>query len=272
MLNTPSKTSNYEVGAVRKALEILCQFSAARPAHSVSELSRSLDIPKSTGHNLLRTLESLDFLRQDPDDRRYRLGPRVFELGLVYSQKSSLASAAYPYMRRLAGETKETVKLGVHSGNDLVILAAIESPFQLHTRGDEGVRAPLHCTGLGKAILATFDSETVKAVIATGGLAAVTPNTICELDALLLALDEVRRNGFALDLEENEIGVVCAAAPVTLPQQRITAALSVSAPASRLDSAQLQVCAKLVARTAKLITASLRGHPGSTRSHSNEEN
>ena len=260
MLNNPaSSTSGYEVGAVRKALEILCQFSAAHPAHSVSDLSRSLDMPKSTTYNLLRTLERLDFLRQDPVDRRYRLGPRVFELGLLYSHKSSLVSVAYPYLRKLADQTRETVKLGVSSNGEVLILTAIESPFQLHTRGDEGLRAAMHCTGLGKAILATFEDQEVSQVIKGRGLRPLTPNTITDLDRLLVELAGIRARGYTLDIEENEVGVVCAAAPIADSTHRTAAALSVSAPASRMDMTQLKACAELVARTSKLIAASLRG-------------
>lgn len=255
--NNESNTPSYEVGAVRKALEILCQFNAAARSKTVSDLSRSLGIPKSTVHNLLRTLERLDFLRQDPTDRRYRLGPRVFELGLVYSSKNSLESVAYPHMRNLAGETQETVKLGVLSYTDVLIVAAIESPFQLHTRGDEGVRAPLHSTSLGKAILSTFQDEAVSRLAKERGLPPSTPNTITEFDQLLVELAEIRKRGHALDLEENEVGVVCAAAPIAGSGYSPAAALSVSAPASRMDRTQLEACAGLVARTSKLIAASL---------------
>lgn len=264
MNSTGAPAATYEVGAVRKALEILCQFDAAHPAHAVSDLSRSLKIPKSTVHNLLRTLEHLDFLRQDPSDRSYRLGPRVFELGLVYSNKTSLTSVAYPHMQKLAEATNETVKVGVSSSGDVVILAAIESRFQLHTRGDEGIRAPLHCTGLGKAILSTLDNRAVREAVAARGLPAMTPHTITDVDALLVELEKTRKRRYALDIEENERGVVCAAAPIANPAQGITAAVSVSAPASRMNPAQLEACAELVTRTSKLIAASLNGF-GATR-------
>jgi len=260
MLNTTATApASYEVGAVRKALEILCQFDAAHPSLTVSELSRSLKIPKSTAHNLLRTLEHLDFLRQDPSDRSYRLGPRVFELGLAYSNKTSLASLAYPHLQKLAEATNETVKVGVSSNGDVLILAAIESRFQLHTRGDEGVRAPLHCTGLGKAILSALDDRAVREAVAARGLPAVTPQTITDLDVLLAELERTRKRQYALDIEENERGVVCAAAPIVNPAQGITAAVSVSAPASRMSPAQLESCAELVTKTSRLIAGSLSG-------------
>lgn len=265
------KPPSSEVSAVRKALEILCQFDVANPVHSVTDLSRKLEMPKSTVHNLLRTLERLDFIRRDPADRRYRLGPRVFELGMAYSNKNRLACAAFPFMRKLAAHTKETIKIGVPSTSDVVILAAIESPFELHTRGDAGLRAPLHCTGIGKAILSTFDDQGVEESVAARGLFAMTPNTITTLDALRAELAAIRGRGYALDAEENELGVVCAAAPVMDAARGVAAALSVSAPASRMNATQLLACAELVARTAKLISASLQGFSQPARRNSEEE-
>jgi DNA-binding IclR family transcriptional regulator len=235
----------------------------ACPAHSVSDLSRKLGLPKSTTYNLLRTLERLDFLRQDPADRRYRLGLRVFELGLLCSRENSLVSLAYPFMRKVADQTRETVKLGVPSNGEVLILAAIESPSQLHTRGDQGVRAPLHCTGLGKAILSTFGDEGVSQMVKERGLPPLTPKTITAPDRLRVELAEIRARGYSLDIEENEMGIVCAAAPVSDSAKGTAAALSVSAPASRMDMTQLKACAELVARTCKQIAA-LLGGPGSS--------
>jgi DNA-binding IclR family transcriptional regulator len=159
----------------------------------------------------------------------------------------------------------------VPSGADVVILTAIESPFQLHTRGDAGLRAPLYCTGLGKAILSTFDEAAVAEVVAARSLRPITSNTITDAAELQSELRRIRRRGYALDVEENEAGVVCAAAPITDPAQGITAALSVSAPASRMDAAQLKDCAELVVRTSRLIAASLRGIRGAVRRNSDEE-
>jgi DNA-binding IclR family transcriptional regulator len=168
----------YDVGSVRKALEILCAFNGGPPSLGVADVSRQLGMPKSTAHNLLQTLESLDFLRQDPADRRYRLGPRLYELGLQYSHSTHLISSAAPHLQSLGIETKETVKLGVRSGDEVLIVAAVESPYQLHTQGDLGTRAPLHCTGLGKAILATLGAEEVTANLAAeNALRSTGPRT-----------------------------------------------------------------------------------------------
>jgi DNA-binding IclR family transcriptional regulator len=254
MLNkTDAASGEYEVAAVRKALELLCEFTTAGTNLSVSELSRRLGMPKSTTHNLLRTLEALDFLKQDPADRRYRLGPRVYELGLSFSQSTHLVSAAAPHLQWLADATKETVKLALLSCDQILIVAAVESPYQLHTRGDVGMRAPLHCTGLGKAILATLDTEEVREIVARRGLAPATPHTIGTLDRLLEELERVRASGYSVDWEENEVGVVCVAAAVSAPVDGSVAALSVSAPSSRLDKERIRAYSRLVLQTARAV-------------------
>ncbi len=256
---------NYEVAAVRKALEILCEFGTDPPNLSVSDLSRRLEMPKSTTHNLLRTLESMDFLKQDPSDKRYRLGPRVYELGMRFSHSTRLVAAALPHLKRLAVETKETVKLGVLSDNEILILSAIESPFQLHTRGDEGLRAPLHCTGLGKAILSTLSGDRVRAVAEARGLPKFTPHTITALGRLEEELGRIRTDGYAMDLEENELGVNCVAAAISVVVDGGTAALSVSAPASRLPRERIREYGERVLETAHTVENALgarrRGFP-----------
>lgn len=258
MMNGGAKRPpKYEVLAVRKALEVLCEFRAEVPAFGASDLSRRLDMPKSTTHNLLRTLESLDFLRQDQADRRYRLGPRVYELGLRFAQETRLVSAALPHLRRLAEDTKETVKLGILSDREVLILAAVESPYQLHTRGDEGRRAPLHCTGLGKAILATLPAEEVREIVARKGLPRLTPHTIVTLPELEEELERIRRDGYTLDREENELGVMCVAAAVEDRTGGSRAALSVSAPTSRMAEDRMRGCSKLVWKSARAVEQAL---------------
>lgn len=257
--NTPPGVEHH-VSAVRKAWEILCQFTADRPNLGVTELSRRLGVPKSTTHNLLRTLEAFDFVHQDPATRQFRLGARVFELGLRFWRNTRLVPVALPYLQRLAAETKETVKLGVLSNQEVLIVAAVESPYELHTRGDEGVRASLHSTALGRAILARLPERAVRAVVTARGLPRFTPNTIATPSALEEEVRRIRAHGYAIDRQESELGVVCVAAPITDANGGTLAALSVSAPASRLAGDGLRACAAKVLTAACAIEAAL-GNP-----------
>ena len=242
---------------MRKALQILCAFDAQASMLTVTELSRRLGIPKSTTHNLLRTLQSMDFVRQDSERGHFQLGPRVFELGLLYSSRERLVSVALPFMRRLADRSRETVKLARLSGSELLVLEAIESPYELHTRGDVGRRAPLHCTGLGKALLASLRGPEAKEILARTGLPRFTPRTITNLARMEKELAQARRDGYALDCEENEQGVVCLGVPVLNPAGQAAGALSVSGPVTRLNNDFLREYAAILIRTATDISGGL---------------
>src|SRR5690242_14450324 len=120
----PGGGLRYEVSAVRKALAILSTFTVFQPEWSLSALARRLHLPKSTTHNLLRTLQTFDLVQQDRERRAYRLGPRALEMGLTFSQSSEVLAQARPVLRRLAQSTGETVKLGVLSNDQVLIVAA----------------------------------------------------------------------------------------------------------------------------------------------------
>lgn len=248
-----SVVPNTEVASVRKALDLLTAFSVARPRYSLSELARKCRIPKSTAHNLMQTLLGFDLVRQDPQTREYRIGPRAMELGLLFARRDELLAQARRVLRVLAEETSETVKLGVLSSGEVLILAAVESSHQLHTRGDAGTRWPLHSTGLGKALLSALSEAEVEEIVALRGLTAATRNTFTKLPDLHQELARIRARGYALDIEENEAGVCCAAAPVIDPLRGVIASLSVSGPRTRLDERRLkQIGGRVVALAKKL--------------------
>jgi IclR family acetate operon transcriptional repressor len=248
---------NYEVSSVRKALQILCSFSVQQPHMSLSQLSRLLHMPKSTTHNLLRTLEQSEFVRQDGQDKLYRLGSRVCELAALFSHSTDVIANILPHLRRLAGQTGETAKLGLLSGGRVLVVAAVESSYQLHTRGDVGSYWPLHSTGLGKAILASLSPLEVSMVIGRHGLAQLTDRTIISRRELKRCLGEIRNQGYALDCEENEHGVLCIAVPLPVHAGGAPASISISGPSIRLSPQKLRDWAPLLANTAGMIAAEL---------------
>ncbi|HXE12290.1 MAG TPA: IclR family transcriptional regulator [Bryobacteraceae bacterium] len=223
-----------EVSSVRKALELLGCFSPQAPSWPLSELARHLQIPKSTAHNLLRTLQSLDFVRQSPETRTYQLGPRAMELGLVFASNSDILSHARTVMNRLAEKTGETVKIGILSNDQVLIMAAVESAHQLHTRGDLGTRWPLHSSSLGKAILSTLQPEELAEVLGSKGMRQFTKNTISTLEEMELEVKRIRARGYAVDQQENEAGVCCVAAPISATLQGVSGAIGVSGPCVRI--------------------------------------
>ncbi|MCA2962705.1 MAG: IclR family transcriptional regulator [Acidobacteriaceae bacterium] len=241
------------VSSVEKALRLLSTFSLASPQWALSDLAREQGMPKSTAHNLLKTLQAFDLVRQDPEDRVYRLGPRALEMGFLYARSTELLGQARPHLRRLAERSRETVKLGMLSDSQVLIVAAVESTHQLHTRGDIGTRWPLHSTGLGKAILSALPLAEAEALTRRRGLAALTKQTATSWPKLRAELAATRERGYAVDREENEAGVRCVAAAFVDPLRGAVAAVSVSGPSVRLSDAELATLGQEAVAVARAI-------------------
>lgn len=254
--HSANNRARYEVGSVRKALSILCLFTPAKLALNVTDASRLLNVPKSTAHNLLRTLQSFDFVSQDPLSKHYRLGRKLFELGTLYSRGNDVLTCALPHLLRLREKTNETVKLCVLANTEVLVVKALESHQMLHTRGDEGRLAPLYCTGNGKALLALLSNEEVRDILAKVGLRSITPRTVTSLSKLEEEVEQIRRLGYSVDWEEHEEGVRCVGAPVwDSGSERV--AISVSGPATRFSRDRIPELAALVVETARAISVSL---------------
>lgn len=210
-------------------------------------------MPKSTTHNLLRTLHEFDLVRQDPQTRSYRLGPRAFELGLAFAKGTDMLSYARPVLSRLAEASGETVKLGMLSQGQVLVIAAVESTRQLHTRGDTGTRWPLHSSSLGKAILSVLPSEEAADILSRQGMPRFTQSTLTTWPEMEREIQRIRGRGYALDLEENEPGVCCVAAALADPLNRTVAAISVSGPSVRMKAGAVDEFARHLTAAARSI-------------------
>lgn len=257
--------SNYEVGSVRKAMEILCAFTVDSPLWTLTEISLKLKIPKSTALNLLRTLESFELVKKDPRDKRYQLGPRIFQLSPMPSQNVQLGAKAAPHLHSLAEQTGETVKLGVLFNGKGLILAAIESKFMLHTRGDEGRLAPLHCTGIGKALLASQRDSDLHESEGRQSLRRFTDRTITRWKRLEEEIAKIREAGYSVDREEHEAGVCCIGAMIHTPEGWPPAAISISGPSSRITPHRITKFAPLAMAACRAISDSLVESMGERR-------
>lgn len=235
-------------------MELLGSFTPVTPAWSLTDLARRLNIPKSTAHNLLQTLRDFDFVHQDQESRDYRLGPRALEIGLTFVRGNDILAHARSVLKRLGEQTGETVKFGILSSNQVLIVAASESPRQLHTRGDLGTRWPLHSSSLGKAILSQLNWEEAQAILNQTGLPRFTSSTLGSLDEVAREIKQIRSRGFSVDREENEPGVCCVASPVSDPLQGTIGAISVSGPASRITEGRLAELGREVAAAGWAIT------------------
>jgi IclR family acetate operon transcriptional repressor len=199
----------------------------------LSELSALIGMPKSSTHRYMATLQSVGLAERNGVDR-FRLGTRVIELAGSFLANSDLRSESQATLDELADMTGETIHLAVPSGTGVVYIAKIESKHTLGMSSHIGARLPMHCTALGKAILAFSAPERLQAVLAERPEAR-TAHTITSPEALRAELVTVRSQGFALDNEENEVGICCVGAPIIDYTGNAIAAISISGPRERMN-------------------------------------
>jgi DNA-binding IclR family transcriptional regulator len=230
--------SDYAIQTVTNALRVLEAFRDKEEI-GVTELSRRLGLHKNNVFRLLATLGDKGYVEQCADSDRYQLGVRCLELGYTYRRSGGLLRHARGILEGLAGVTGETAHLGTLQDFEVAHLDG-EQPDQLVLTGLRvGRRLPVHCTALGKVLLGCGDrllrERFDRGRVPNGTLGARTAATITDRDKFFEHLRSVASQGFALDLEESEPGLCCAAAPVFAASGRLVAALSVSGPAFRLD-------------------------------------
>ncbi len=231
----------YTIQTVANALRLLEEFRE-NDELGVTELSNRLGLHKNNVFRLLATLELSGYIEQSRSTERYRLGVRVLELGQSYVRSRDLLRRARGVLQELARGTDESAHLAILRDFDVVHLDAAGSGRLVQTALRVGVRLPVHCTALGKVLLGCAPAEArsrFDATIPPTGLRARTERTIVDRDKFFEALRTVAVSGFALDLEECEPGLACAAAPIFDSDGEVVAALSVSGPAFRLSEERL---------------------------------
>ncbi|MEP7765124.1 IclR family transcriptional regulator [Sanguibacter sp. 25GB23B1] len=231
MSETPVKpAATGRVQSVERVFELLELLTDAGRGVTLSELSSSTDLPLATVHRLLRTLVALGYARQ-LTDRRYTLGPGLVRLGDAANKQ--LGNLALPELRTLVDELGETANMAMLDGDMVVYIAQAPSAHSMRMFTEVGRRANLHSTGVGKALMARLTDDAVRAIVTRTGLPTPTPRSIGTIDDLLAELATVRERGYAIDDEEQEIGVRCYA--MVVPGLPTPTAVSVSGPITRVD-------------------------------------
>ena len=246
--------------SVIKAFSLLETIAGAADGLTLGELSKANKLHASTAHRLLQTLIEIGYVRQAARTRRYHLGARTFSLATPARWRADVEALALPFLRRLAEQVEEIVRLYVLDGGDIVTVGQAEPARASRVFSSIGGRMPAYCTAGGKVLLAHLPPEQAD-MIGRLTLVPQTANTITQLDDLRVELDRIRRRGFAVDDEEQEIGVRCVAAIVLAPGNAPSAAVSVSGPAGRISVHRMAELAQWVQETAHLIAHEL-GQPG----------
>ena len=216
------------VKSANRAIDIFELLAGETQGLTVSEISDRLGLARSSTHGLVRTLHSRGYLMED-GGRRFHLGARLIQLGLNVADRLELRTAARAPLERLVGATHDTALLVVPEAGELLYVDKVLSAAR-DVRTDPRVasRRPLHCSSLGKALLAALDDESVLTIVDEVGLERVTEYSLADRDALLTDLERTRQRGYAVDRQEALLGVWCVGAPVRDHTGRSVAAISLS--------------------------------------------
>jgi DNA-binding IclR family transcriptional regulator len=258
------KTAKARLSSVANSIRVLTSFSGEEDELGITILANRLRLAKSTVHRLASTLTGAGFLEQNSETGKYRLGVALFELGALVRRRMDVANEARPRLRELLEKTGETVQLGIVDHFSVLYVYEMESRRAIRMAAAVGGRAPLHCTAVGKVLLAYQPRDYVKEAIGRG-LTAYTPKTITKREAVLAMLDEVRLRGHAIDDEESESGLRGIAAPVRNHDGGVIAALGVAAPVQRMNKKLMQTCVPSVIETAAAVSTRLGYLPSRPR-------
>jgi len=248
--------------SLERGLAVLSAFGTGRPLLGVSDLARELGLSRSTTHRYIATLATLRYLQQDTLTRKYRLGPRVLDLGFSAMNSMELRDISVPHLQALSDETGYTVNMGILDGLDVLYVERCRSSRQGQREIDlnlhVGSRLPAYCTSLGKVLLAHLPDRELRPALESLELVRRGPNTLTSKRALVLELQRVRNDGLAVSNEELAFGLRSIAAPVRTMTGEVVAAINLAVHRSMVSLEDLVAnLAPALRRTANEISEHL---------------
>ena len=250
------------LSSVVKTLRVLEAFSPARQELSTIELSKLLEMDKSSVSRIVVTLQHQGYLDRNALNGRYRLSAKFIDLGnqvLNRYDQLDIGEISLPFLRQLSDTIKEVVHLGILDNQEVVTLKKMNGGQIVTVDTKVGGRYPAYSCALGKVLLAGLPEERRLQVLGTGPLAPRTPNTIVELPALREEIARVETQGYAFEYEESLPGICCVAAPIKDPKGEVLAALSATIPKQRSDREHMREILRHVVETGVRIAKQIYG-------------
>ena len=249
------------VQSLARAMNLLTILGESETSLSLTELARSAVLPPATAHRLLTTLQHERYVRFEAATRTWSIGVQAFVTGNGFLKTRNIVDFARPHMRRLMEAAGETVNLAVVDGGEAVYLAQVECNEMMRMLAPPGARSPLHCSGVGKAMLAALPGMKWRAMLGDRPLRRFTPATLVTHEALEQDLARIRVRGYAIDDEEHALGLRCVAAVIHDETGRPLGGLSLSGPRIRMADERIDGLGLLVKSAARTISADLGGRP-----------
>lgn len=254
------RASDENLKSLIKVMRVLECFSVNDRALSLSDIADRTGFPRSTTHRLVASMKEVGLVEQGRERDKYRLGLKLFEFGNIVLTNLDLHREARPMVDALKRMTGQLVHLAIFDGRSAVVIHRAD-PSPDHAPTSTSIEnAPVHCTSVGKAILAWQPDAVVQKII-TSGLRRYTEATITDGSALIEELDRVRNRGYAIDEAEHQPGLRCVGAPIRDQSGDVIAGISVSGPSWQINASDIDELSKIVIHHANLISQRIGHHP-----------
>lgn len=231
---------------------------AQNGAMGLQELSTALDLNKSTVHRILNSLICMDYVRQYPETAKYSLSFKICGLSNQILSQNSMIDIARPFIKELSANSGETVHLVQLDGINATYIDKVEaSQNSVRMISMVGKSIPLYCSGVGKAILADMPDAKIESIWKQSFIQQLTEHTVTRFVDFMNLIEETRRSGYALDNEENEIGVRCIAVSLKGYNGKSTYAISISAPKDRMSDARILLLKEMILKTKHQIESNV---------------
>lgn len=251
-----SKQAQNTIQSLDRAIDVL-EFLSRSGGQTLSEIAASMGQSPATIYRVLSTFQAKGLVEADAMSQTWSVGPATFRIGSAFLRRTSVMERARPYMRMLMEETGETANLGIRSGAHVMFVSQVETHHSIRAFFPPGTLAPMHSSGIGKALLSRMSENDVRKLIPPSSLEQFTPSTLCTIEDLLSDLEQSRKRMYAFDDEERTEGMRCLAAPIENNQGDVIAGISISGPTSRISVAKSLEFGKLVAEAAIELSAAL---------------
>ena len=255
----PAPERSDQVQSLVRALSLVNRIAVSDDGLTLTELAQQVGLSASTAHRLLTTLEQERYVHFDGERRLWSVGVQAFVTGSAFLKTRSLVAAARPHMRALMEESEETVNLAIEDEAEAVYLSQVECRQMMRAFARPGGRVPLHCSSVGKALMAAMPDNRLSKVLHRHGLPRVTLKTLDTTATLRADLALSRNRGYAIDDEEHAVGLRCIAAVVFNENAEAVAAISLSGPMARIPDQRIPLLGQLVRAKAEAVTGQLGG-------------
>lgn len=244
----------YNVRVIERAMQILACFDDEHPEMSLAEIVRAAGLSPATALRILTTLHGGGYVERAAGGEKYRLGPRLMEMGMGVVRRLGVRRLAKPYMVALEQRFEETCDLSVFIRDEMLCVEVVQSRRALRIAATPGYRSPLHCTASGKVFLAHLSPEEAAPILAAP-LQRYTDKTITSPDRLMEHLEGIRARGYAMDDEELGLGVRAVAAPIRDSDGKVVAVVGMPGPVERMGEQRVREIAVALIAAAKDVSA-----------------